>query len=264
MVASLIGVLLDQGGFFDAVSRGVDASVGDPDGHGGTLRGLRDGRDDVAVGVLENGVATLQRREGRERLRPGALVADVVGGPVEAVRERTAGAREQVVELVGAGGEQVAGVGHRRARAHLGQPVLLARDALRDDLAEPVARPRDALDLLGHVGDDKLDRNADVDVVVVARGGGSIEDLLPFSDEALVRAVHRMRTPVVSAIGHEPDQPLLDLVADVRASTPTDAAKLVVPDMAEEVQGVTWARDRLRQVITQRIAREQDLSLIHI
>ena len=73
-----------------------------------------------------------------------------------------------------------------------------------------------------------------------------------------LEAVHRMRTPVVSAIGHEPDQPLLDLVADVRASTPTDAAKLVVPDMAEEVQGVTWARDRLRQVITQRIAREQD------
>ncbi len=105
---------------------------------------------------------------------------------------------------------------------------------------------------------DRLERNADVDVVVVARGGGSIEDLLPFSDEALVRAVHRMRTPVVSAIGHEPDQPLLDLVADVRASTPTDAAKLVVPDMAEEVQGVTWARDRLRQVITQRIAREQE------
>ncbi len=105
---------------------------------------------------------------------------------------------------------------------------------------------------------DRLERNADVDVVVVARGGGSIEDLLPFSDEALVRAVHRMRTPVVSAIGHEPDQPLLDLVADVRASTPTDAAKLVVPDMAEELNGVTWARDRLRQVITQRIAREQE------
>ena len=104
----------------------------------------------------------------------------------------------------------------------------------------------------------RLERNADVDVVVVARGGGSIEDLLPFSDEAVIRAVHAMRTPVVSAIGHEPDQPLLDLVADVRASTPTDAAKLVVPDMAEEAQGVTWARDRLRQVITQRIAREQE------
>ena len=104
----------------------------------------------------------------------------------------------------------------------------------------------------------KLERNADVDVIVVARGGGSVEDLLPFSDEALIRAVHGLRTPVVSAIGHEPDQPLLDLVADVRASTPTDAAKLVVPDMAEEAHGVTWARDRLRQVITQRIAREQE------
>ena len=104
---------------------------------------------------------------------------------------------------------------------------------------------------------DKLERNPDVDVIVVARGGGSIEDLLPFSDEALIRAVHGMRTPVVSAIGHEPDQPLLDLVADVRASTPTDAAKLVVPDMAEEAHGVTWARDRLRQVIRQRVAREQ-------
>lgn len=105
---------------------------------------------------------------------------------------------------------------------------------------------------------DRLERNPDVDVVVVARGGGSIEDLLPFSDEALIRAVHAMRTPVVSAIGHEPDQPLLDLVADVRASTPTDAAKLVVPDMAEELNGVTWARDRLRQVIIQRVASEQE------
>ena len=83
----------------------------------------------------------------------------------------------------------------------------------------------------------RLERNPDVDVIVVARGGGSVEDLLPFSDEALIRAVHALRTPVVSAIGHEPDQPLLDLVADVRASTPTDAAKLVVPDMAEECAG---------------------------
>src|SRR6476619_2302061 len=74
---------------------------------------------------------------------------------------------------------------------------------------------------------DRLDRAPDIDVIVIARGGGSVEDLLPFSDEALVRAVHRARTPVVSAIGHEPDSPLRDLVADVRASTPTDAAKLV-------------------------------------
>jgi exodeoxyribonuclease VII large subunit len=103
----------------------------------------------------------------------------------------------------------------------------------------------------------RLERDEQVDVVVVARGGGSVEDLLPFSDEALIRVVHAMRTPVVSAIGHEPDQPLLDLVADVRASTPTDAAKLVVPDMAEEVRGVLWARDRIRQLVTQRVAREE-------
>ena len=78
---------------------------------------------------------------------------------------------------------------------------------------------------------DRLDRDPRVDVIVVARGGGAVEDLLPFSDEGLIRAVAKCRTPVVSAIGHEPDQPLLDLVADVRASTPTDAAKLVVPDV---------------------------------
>ena len=69
---------------------------------------------------------------------------------------------------------------------------------------------------------------------IVARGGGSLEDLLPFSDESLVRAVYAMRTPVVSAIGHESDTPILDLVADARASTPTDAARLVVPDVNEE------------------------------
>lgn len=104
---------------------------------------------------------------------------------------------------------------------------------------------------------DRLDRNPAVDVIVIARGGGSVEDLLPFSDEALIRAVHKVTTPVVSAIGHEPDSPLLDLVADVRASTPTDAAKLIVPDMAEEVRGVLWARDRVRQVVGQMVAREQ-------
>src|SRR6476620_6363201 len=104
---------------------------------------------------------------------------------------------------------------------------------------------------------DRLDRAADVDVIVIARGGGSVEDLLPFSDEALIRAVHRARTPVVSAIGHEPDSPLLDLVADVRASTPTDAAKLVVPDVVEELRGVRAARDRLRTTMTGWLQREQ-------
>jgi exodeoxyribonuclease VII large subunit len=104
---------------------------------------------------------------------------------------------------------------------------------------------------------ERLDRDPRVDVIVVARGGGSVEDLLPFSDEGLVRAVHRVRTPVVSAIGHEPDAPLLDLVADVRASTPTDAAKLVVPDVLEERQRVAAARDRIRSVVTGFLAREQ-------
>lgn len=103
----------------------------------------------------------------------------------------------------------------------------------------------------------RLDRHPDVDVIVVARGGGSVEDLLPFSDEALVRAVHQLRTPVVSAIGHEQDSPLLDLVADVRASTPTDAAKLVVPDVAEELRLVAVARHRIRQVLVGSLDREQ-------
>ena len=103
----------------------------------------------------------------------------------------------------------------------------------------------------------RLERHPDVDVIVVARGGGSVEDLLPFSDEALVRAVHQLRTPVVSAIGHEQDQPLLDLVADVRASTPTDAAKLVVPDVADELRLVDTARHRLRHVLGGWLAREQ-------
>ncbi|HUR15617.1 MAG TPA: exodeoxyribonuclease VII large subunit [Mycobacteriales bacterium] len=88
-----------------------------------------------------------------------------------------------------------------------------------------------------------------VDVIVIARGGGSVEDLLPFSDEALLRAVAACRTPVVSAIGHEPDNPLLDHVADVRASTPTDAAKRVVPDVREELSRVRQARDRCRRVV---------------
>jgi len=114
---------------------------------------------------------------------------------------------------------------------------------------------RAAADVIEAVG--RLDRNPDVDVIVVARGGGSVEDLLPFSDEGLIRAVAAVRTPVVSAIGHEPDQPLLDLVADVRASTPTDAAKLVVPDVVEEARSVTLARDRIRGAVTGFLAREQ-------
>ncbi|MCW2818113.1 MAG: Exodeoxyribonuclease large subunit [Marmoricola sp.] len=103
----------------------------------------------------------------------------------------------------------------------------------------------------------RLDRDPEVDVIVVARGGGSVEDLLPFSDEGLLRAVFAARTPVVSAIGHEPDSPLLDLVADVRASTPTDAAKLVVPDVTEEVARVAALRDRGGRTVVALLTREQ-------
>jgi exodeoxyribonuclease VII large subunit len=102
-----------------------------------------------------------------------------------------------------------------------------------------------------------LDRDPDVDVIVVARGGGSVEDLLPFSDEGLVRAVAAIGTPLVSAIGHEPDSPILDLVADVRASTPTDAAKRVVPDVAEEAQRVLQMRERGRRAVRGLLDREQ-------
>jgi exodeoxyribonuclease VII large subunit len=102
-----------------------------------------------------------------------------------------------------------------------------------------------------------LDRDPDVDVVIIARGGGSVEDLLPFSDEALLRAVSAAHTPVVSAIGHEGDNPLLDLVADVRASTPTDAAKHVVPDVLEEITRVRQARQRIRARLRQWIDHEQ-------
>lgn len=115
--------------------------------------------------------------------------------------------------------------------------------------------PRAAGEVMEALG--RLDRHPDVDVIVVTRGGGSVEDLLPFSDEALIRAVHQLRTPVVSAIGHEQDQPLLDLVADVRASTPTDAAKLVVPDVAEELRLVDTAQQRLRHTLAAWVAREQ-------
>jgi exodeoxyribonuclease VII large subunit len=101
-----------------------------------------------------------------------------------------------------------------------------------------------------------LDRDGEVDVIVLARGGGSVEDLLPFSDETLVRAVAAARTPVVSAIGHEGDSPLVDFVADVRASTPTDAAKRIVPDLGEEMERAHRARERIRATLQHRLDRE--------
>jgi exodeoxyribonuclease VII large subunit len=91
----------------------------------------------------------------------------------------------------------------------------------------------------------ELEANPDVDVIIITRGGGSFEDLLPFSDESLVRLAASCTTPIVSAIGHEKDSPLLDLVADYRASTPTDAAKRVVPDIAQEISDIEKIRDRM-------------------
>jgi exodeoxyribonuclease VII large subunit len=104
-----------------------------------------------------------------------------------------------------------------------------------------------------------LDRRPEVEVIVIARGGGSVEDLLPFSDEGLIRAVAASRTPVVSAIGHETDSPILDLIADYRASTPTDAAKRVVPDVADEKARVLQARHRMIQAMLGLVGRQQEL-----
>lgn len=104
---------------------------------------------------------------------------------------------------------------------------------------------------------EKLESAPQVDVIIVARGGGSVEDLLPFSEEALSRAVSRMTTPVVSAIGHEPDNPVLDHVADVRAATPTDAAKRVVPDVVAERQYVSELRGRAAGALRGWVANEQ-------
>lgn len=106
---------------------------------------------------------------------------------------------------------------------------------------------------------EALDRDPDVDVIVLARGGGSVEDLLPFSDETLCRAVADCRTPVVSAIGHEPDTPLVDHVADLRCSTPTEAGRRLVPDVAEEAARVAGLRDRGRRALGGWVDREQRL-----
>ncbi|HAN71016.1 MAG TPA: exodeoxyribonuclease VII large subunit [Actinobacteria bacterium] len=103
----------------------------------------------------------------------------------------------------------------------------------------------------------ELDRMPDVDVIIVTRGGGSVEDLLPFSNETLVRAVAACTTPVVSAIGHEQDAPLLDHVADLRASTPTDAAKRVVPSLAEQQALILGLRDRTARVMRHLLDSEQ-------
>ena len=107
----------------------------------------------------------------------------------------------------------------------------------------------------------ELEANPEVDVIIITRGGGSFEDLLPFSDESLIRLAASCETPIVSAIGHEKDSPLLDLVADYRASTPTDAAKRVVPDIAEEIATIEKLRDRATRALTARIDYESNFIL---
>ncbi len=103
----------------------------------------------------------------------------------------------------------------------------------------------------------ELDADAQIDVIIIARGGGSVEDLLPFSEETLQRAVVAASTPVVSAIGHEPDSPVLDNVADLRAATPTDAAKRVVPSVAEERAVIAEARSRMAAALRGWVERER-------
>ena len=108
----------------------------------------------------------------------------------------------------------------------------------------------------------ELDAIADIDVIVIARGGGSFEDLLPFSDESLIRVVASVSTPVVAAIGHEEDRPLIDYVADYRASTPTDAARRIVPDVLQELADLRNVRSILQTLIVGNLARlEQQLAL---
>ena len=102
----------------------------------------------------------------------------------------------------------------------------------------------------------ELEAHPEVDVIIITRGGGSFEDLLPFSDEGLVRLAGSCLTPIVSAIGHEQDAPLLDLVADVRASTPTDAAKKVVPDIAEESALINQLVERARRRVVNQLELE--------
>ena len=108
----------------------------------------------------------------------------------------------------------------------------------------------------------ELDAISDIDVIVIARGGGAFEDLLPFSDESLIRVVAGIDTPVVAAIGHEEDRPLIDYVADYRASTPTDAARKIVPDVLQEISDLRNARAKLQSLVVGGVTRlEQQLAL---
>ena len=118
-----------------------------------------------------------------------------------------------------------------------------------------VQGPRAAAEIVAAIG--ALCEQPDVDVIVLTRGGGSFEDLLPFSDERVVRAVAECRVPVVSAVGHEQDTPLCDLAADVRASTPTAAGKLVVPELTELSGRLDRARETLARSVRRTLERDR-------
>ena len=137
----------------------------------------------------------------------------------------------------------------RNARARLASArFVLAETAVQGDRAVPeILRALAA-----------LDARADVDVIVITRGGGSLEDLLPFSDEQLCRAIAACTTVVVSAVGHERDVPLCDLVADRRASTPTDAARLLVPDARQELENVERLRSSARRCAERVVVRARE------
>ena len=119
-----------------------------------------------------------------------------------------------------------------------------------------VQGPRAAAGIVAAI--EAVSREPEIDVVILTRGGGSFEDLLPFSDESVVRAVAACRVPIVSAVGHEQDAPLCDLAADVRASTPTAAGKLVVPDLEALRAELTRARGSLERCVRRSIERERE------
>jgi exodeoxyribonuclease VII large subunit len=119
-----------------------------------------------------------------------------------------------------------------------------------------VQGPRAAAEIVAAI--DALCEEPEIDVIVLTRGGGSFEDLLPFSDERVVRAVAASRVPVVSAVGHEQDTPLCDLAADVRASTPTAAGKLVVPDLNQLSGNLDRARDSIARGVRRVVERDRD------
>ena len=191
--------------------------------------------------------------------------------PQDRLRRRTEGADRPVAhEAQGQGpvrrGPQAAAAGiplciglicapHARAKGDVITNVRLRWPTVRFNIVHAfVQGPQCPQSIVEAI--HRLDADPDVDVIIVARGGGSFEDLIGFSDEAVVRATAGCETPIVSAIGHEDDWTLIDLAADLRASTPTDAAKKVVPDVHEQWQLIGNAIDRMRMRIDARVGNE--------